>query len=1298
MPTATVTGMRATSAPTRMRTADTDADGAADPGFPVSTCPTDNCPEVPNPDQSDDAHPDGVGDACDDPDGDGVFDDIDNCPDAVNPAQTNADGDSLGDDCDPFPTRALLVAVEAPDLALTGAPTTLTARLLDDSLRLRPEIVGARFTLTTTGSATFGTEATVGHLIAGGGTNVVLVEFVDGTVELPIVDPVPETVTLGGWDSERMGIVFGSSRFEDFEADDGDFFCYCNYPWEWGSPTGGPGEAASGSNVWATSLDGYLTSFGYVQVKTPPLLLGNGPSFFEFASWFSAQLGVNEAAWISILTDGESTRTILQTLGGHRGGYETLAFDLSAFQGQRIQVEFLYNANYASAGWYIDDFRLQTSTTVRFITEAPSIAVSTSPVELESVQPYHTAGAVTEHHLVLPGQPSGDVVLEVVAYGTYGSANRTATVIAEGQTLGTVGGVGSDCRDATGHFPISAADIALMAADGVIDIEIRNSETVFAGCWRDAHTVRLAYDVSADPIEFGVPFVGASTVSSLVVSNEGANPLVVSSIASDRPDFVPSVTTLTVASLSSEPITVTFTPQTAGDIDGLLRLFSNDPDRPVVELDLSGVGVPSPVLDLDPTSFEASLFTGQRQEGALNVSNPGGTALEFTLRVRSTSPDAPTVVDFEWLGDGGYAVHGSFSYDWTSAPDVVSAYGSGPTNGVLSLTVRFLDPSGNAFTDWHTVVDSVSNHDYLEFSYDTVARRLTERLNVGYSNFLGSLSLGGDVEGRLFLHHNGVMLDSGRTLVVETPLFFLSAEPLHGSVMPGDTVTVDVTLDAFGLAGGTYENWLDVSSNDPLSAERLVPATLHVTSASDIAVTGDAITAESSELFFEVEAVTQHVLPLALAPVAGGTLTVSVEGDFSAMHEFARVRAEGLELGTVGGHNSVCGTATRGFPLSAAQLATLGDDGIVEVEIENATGVEPVCGQNLHTVRLSFEPSADPLTFGVLRVGESAQRAVRVTNHGTEPLVVDAIETDRPEFAPSAGSLSLFPGESAPVTVTFTPTGIGTYFGNLILSSNDPDSPTYLVPLAGRALSLPVADGPDPFPVVDTIDITQVGARMEICDFSCVGGPELCCSAAAESAAEPALIFSMGVVGADPEPRLVDAEYEVSIDFGEEGLRGFVAEPGLISKDPKKGTADVRLKLDLKEKKKKKKGGGKTKSPFKGLKGVELLSTFDQATGTIDFVIPVSSLQDKANEEEAAASGFDQYPPERVTFLLWFRAKKKGEDGVAGGIELNDRVPNTNDNLAPTIFSEAFEVRLAFDGLWWAEVRRREPLVAGDGP
>lgn len=61
----------------------------------------DNCPSIANPDQKNsDQDQNGQGDACRDPDRDHVLGKLDNCPQKYNPNQKDVDQDGLEDLCD----------------------------------------------------------------------------------------------------------------------------------------------------------------------------------------------------------------------------------------------------------------------------------------------------------------------------------------------------------------------------------------------------------------------------------------------------------------------------------------------------------------------------------------------------------------------------------------------------------------------------------------------------------------------------------------------------------------------------------------------------------------------------------------------------------------------------------------------------------------------------------------------------------------------------------------------------------------------------------------------------------------------------------------------------------------------------------------------------------------------------------------------------------------------------------------------------------------------------------------------
>ena len=218
----------------------------------------------------------------------------------------------------------------------------------------------------------------------------------------------------------------------------------------------------------------------------------------------------------------------------------------------------------------------------------------------------------------------------------------------------------------------------------------------------------------------------------------------------------------------------------------------------------------------------------------------------------------------------------------------------------------------------------------IEYQYNTMAPPTAE-CTVGVQNGTGTDGLA--------VAFNTAYVADGLAVQIRAIPQWVTVAPAAGTVWAPGSTDLEVTFDASGLVGGTYDGIIRVISNDPDEGEYEVPVQLVVTGAPDISV---------NPLFHD---------------------------------------------------------------------------------------------------------------FGDLFLGASTQTTVMIRNVGTDVLTVSDITLGDPvNFTTDVSSVTLPPGGSQPVTVTFTPTAAMAYNTMLTVTSDDPTDPTVMVDLAGAGLEPPDFD------------------------------------------------------------------------------------------------------------------------------------------------------------------------------------------------------------------------------------------------
>lgn len=158
--------------------------------------------------------------------------------------------------------------------------------------------------------------------------------------------------------------------------------------------------------------------------------------------------------------------------------------------------------------------------------------------------------------------------------------------------------------------------------------------------------------LEAERVAFGDVIERASATKDFVVTNAGTADLVLQPAVISGPGagsfavVLPQV--LTVPAGESRSVTVAFLPSAPlGSHAALLRLATNDPRQPWVEVPVTGTHVDAPNAVMTPARADLRLFQGQTTTRIFTVKNTGKGTLTVRPRLTFTANPLPTWAEIE---------------------------------------------------------------------------------------------------------------------------------------------------------------------------------------------------------------------------------------------------------------------------------------------------------------------------------------------------------------------------------------------------------------------------------------------------------------------------------------------------------------------------------------------------------------------------------------------------------------------------------------------------------------------------
>jgi len=519
-------------------------------------------------------------------------------------------------------------------------------------------------------------------------------------------------------------------------------------------------------------------------------------------------------------------------------------------------------------------------------------------------------------------------------------------------------------------------------------------------------------------LDFGSVTAGTSKTLTLTASNTGTASITVSSASISSQYFSLSAPTLPIAILAGQsvPITLIFTPNTAGPFSATASVTSNATNNPAT-FSLTGTGVAASG-QLAPSSASenfGSVTVGSNQSLSETVTNTGGSSV--------------TISQVGISGSG-------FTISGITAPMTLTA-GQSASFSVTFSPQSAANASGNITITSNAPTPTLT----IPLSGTGVAPGALGSNPTSLS--FGSVTVGGKQALSATVTNTGGSSVTISQVAISGTGFTLSGITAPVTLAAGQNATLNVTFTP--SSSGSVSGNVTITSNAsnptltiPLSGTGVAPGTL-----------GSNPTSLS---FGNVTVGANQSLSATVTNTGGTSLTISQVGISGTGFSLSGITAP-VTL-TAGQSATFSATFTPASAGSASGNITITSNA------SNPTLTIPLSGTGATPGVLSSNPTS--LGFGSVIVGSKQSLSETVTNTGGSSITISQVGISGAGFTLTGITtpVTLTAGQSATLNVTFTPASAGLASGSITVTSTA-SNPTLTLPLAGTGVA-PGALGSSP--------------------------------------------------------------------------------------------------------------------------------------------------------------------------------------------------------------------------------------------